>query len=143
MQTYKSSSSSETKEMGRALGEALLKRGSGRTATVVTLSGELGAGKTTFTKGIYQGLGSKAAVTSPTFIIIRRSKNLFHVDLYRLRDASALDVLAFAEIIKDPKNIVIVEWPELAKKLLPKKLVQVTLHHGRSEHERRITIKGL
>lgn len=152
MARYQSSSSSETVRIGVALGHAILKRGPQKRATIVTLAGELGAGKTTFTKGLYKGLGSKAAVTSPTFIIIRRNglrgkkagfKNIFHADPYRLTDAKGLKAVGFVELLDEPTNVVVVEWPERAKGLLPKSVISVVLHHGKSEHMRTVAVKGI
>lgn len=158
MKRYLTSSAKETVEVGRRIGEALFRLPASKTATVVTLSGELGAGKTTITKGIYKGLGSKTLVTSPTFIIMRhthlkmrkgeqvRYKTVVHVDAYRLEDPKALELLAFNDLLKDPTALVIIEWPERAGKLIPKKSIAIKLAHGKGkddEQTRAIAIQGI
>ena len=88
--------------------------------TLITLSGELGAGKTTFTQLIAKALGVEDTVTSPTFVIEKvygipegkRFKRLVHIDAYRLGDAHELTSLGFGEVMSHPGNLVIVEWPE-------------------------------
>jgi tRNA threonylcarbamoyladenosine biosynthesis protein TsaE len=154
MRRLKTYSSNETKELGEKLGRGIvagagaLKKKPNKTAKVILLYGELGAGKTTFTKGLYKGLGSKAAVTSPTFIIMRRSriaagtfKNIFHLDCYRIEDERALDVLGIKEILSEPSNIVIIEWPEKISKSLPRKnIIKARFAHGKTESERSIEI---
>jgi tRNA threonylcarbamoyl adenosine modification protein YjeE len=153
--TYHSFSSEETKKLGEELaGE--IKRGKG--AVVFALKGELGAGKTTFAQGFFKGLGLKKRSPSPTFIIMRRHsllhagaahgdrasgafKNIFHVDAYRLKRDADFDVLGFGDIFADPRNIVLIEWAERARRLLPKGTVWLQFHYGKHENERRIIIK--
>jgi tRNA threonylcarbamoyladenosine biosynthesis protein TsaE len=92
---------------------------------VIALTGDLGAGKTTFTQGFAKGLGIKEKIISPTFVLMRihkipkSKKVLYHIDLYRLED-NQFENLGLEEIINDPKNIVLIEWAEKAKKLLPR-----------------------
>jgi tRNA threonylcarbamoyladenosine biosynthesis protein TsaE len=89
-------------------------------ATLVTLSGELGAGKTTFTQSVAKALGVAAIVNSPTFVIEKvyvipeggTFERLIHIDAYRLTDNTELSVLGFDEIMSHPKNLVMLEWPE-------------------------------
>ncbi|MEX0917412.1 MAG: tRNA (adenosine(37)-N6)-threonylcarbamoyltransferase complex ATPase subunit type 1 TsaE [Candidatus Paceibacterota bacterium] len=95
-------------------------------AVIVGLSGELGAGKTTFVKEIADLLGIEEIVTSPTFVIqkVYKLKNqkfsrLIHIDAYRLGGGGGLQVLGFEELLKDPKNLIFVEWPEKVKDILP------------------------
>jgi len=116
---------------------------------VIALQGDLGAGKTTFTQGFLQGLGSKKRVTSPTFILMRRHKlaahkrfaNVFHIDAYRLRKPEQLAALDLEVVLEGPRNIVLIEWPEQAKKFLPKKAIWIKFKYGKKENERTITIK--
>jgi tRNA threonylcarbamoyladenosine biosynthesis protein TsaE len=121
-------------------------------ATVFALQGELGAGKTTFTQGFLKGLGSKKRVTSPTFVLMRRHrlgggrgsqkkfKNVFHVDAYRLKKPEHLATLELDGILNESGNIVLIEWPEQAKKFLPKNTVWIKFKYGKKENERSITI---
>ena len=95
------------------------------TATLVCLSGDLGSGKTAFVKKVGEYFGIKENITSPTFVIekIYKLKNqrfthLIHVDAYRLESGEELGHLGFEEILKDPGNIVFLEWPERAGSVL-------------------------
>lgn len=112
-------------------------------ATVVALYGELGAGKTTLVQAIASELGVEEVVTSPTFVIAKWYKtnvnsfyNLVHIDAYRIESESEIETLGFAGLLKQPKSLVIVEWPEKIPKTLASLNVQTfTLHH---EGEKRI-----
>ncbi len=124
------------------------------TATVIGFVGELGSGKTTFVQGFAKKLCVKERLSSPTFLIFRsyripisrfatvtrRFTRLYHVDLYRLHSAKDLAPLGFREILKNPENIVLIEWADKIKKILPKSTRWVILHHGVREHERMISI---
>jgi len=159
MKTYRSSSSEETKKFGEKLAREILRartgassrvgtRASRNGALVLALRGDLGAGKTTFVQGFFYGLGLKKRAPSPTFVIMRRhairSKkfaNVFHLDLYRLKKASDLRVLGFKEILADPRNIILIEWAERARRVLPKTTIWLRFGHGKKENERHIMIK--
>ncbi len=111
------------------------------------LRGDLGAGKTTFVQGFLKGLGSRARVTSPTFILMRRYRlkgkkfsNVFHIDAYRLKTPGHLSALELGAVFADPRSIVLVEWPERAGRLLPKNSTRVTFAHGKKENERIVAI---
>lgn len=100
----------------------------GERATLVTLSGELGAGKTAFTKAVAWALGVNEVVTSPTFVIEKvyllggetpKFKRLVHIDAYRLLKGSELAALGFDELMKDPSSLVMLEWPEKVADALP------------------------
>jgi tRNA threonylcarbamoyladenosine biosynthesis protein TsaE len=149
MKHYRSNSSEETKKLGRKLAKQLSsKRSSRKNALVLALKGELGAGKTTFVQGFFTGLGLKKRAPSPTFVIMRRHAirhkrfaNLFHIDAYRLKNAKQTSVLNFETIIADPQNIILIEWADRIKKLLPKDAVRLEFSHSKKENERRITAK--
>jgi len=92
-------------------------------AYVVYLSGEIGAGKTTFTKCLAKELGVKETVHSPTFVVMRsyecedsdtnkNFKNLIHIDAYRFEDKKEGDILSLEELYKDKSNLMLIEWPE-------------------------------
>lgn len=89
-------------------------------ATLVTLSGELGAGKTTFTQAVARALGVVDVVNSPTFVIEKiygmpedgKFKQLVHIDAYRLTNATELATIGFDEVMNHPGNLVMLEWPE-------------------------------
>ncbi|MBI2409935.1 tRNA (adenosine(37)-N6)-threonylcarbamoyltransferase complex ATPase subunit type 1 TsaE [Candidatus Kaiserbacteria bacterium] len=96
-------------------------------ATLVALSGELGAGKTAFTKAVARALGVEETVTSPTFVLEKiyllpakkPFKRLVHIDAYRLTSGAELAPLGFDELMKDPSNLVLLEWPEHVADALP------------------------
>lgn len=117
-------------------------------ATVVGLFGDLGSGKTAFTQAVARELGVKEFVTSPTFVIMKiyplrstisnlQSTNLIHIDAYRLESGGELSTLGFSEILKDPKNIIFIEWPERVENILPKNLIKINFKFI-SEFEREI-----
>ncbi len=102
-------------------------------ATVVALQGDLGAGKTTFTQGIARALGVGESVTSPTFVIEKiyelteqNFTRLIHIDAYRLTDAHELEVLGWHEVVADPLNLIIVEWPEHVAALIPENAIHIS-----------------
>lgn len=103
-------------------------------ATLVTLSGELGAGKTTFTQGVARAFGVVDAVTSPTFVLEKiyalttgAFKRLVHIDAYRLKSGLELTALGFDEVMQDAGTLVLLEWPERVADTLPKPSVSITL----------------
>lgn len=97
-------------------------------ATVVALKGDLGSGKTAFTKALAKGLGVSESVLSPTFVIEKIYKlpagknfnHLIHIDAYRLESANELRSIGWDEILSDAKNLIVIEWPEKVKGLIPK-----------------------
>jgi len=113
--------------------------------TVLCLDGQLGSGKTTFIKGLAEGLGLKhpEQVKSPTFVLMHIYKArmpLYHFDCYRLDSLEELENIGFQDFINDPHAISCVEWAEKAAELLP-----ATVRHIRFEilgvSDRRITLK--
>ena len=112
---------------------------------VLALCGELGAGKTTFTQAFARALGVKKRILSPTFLIMKRFpltqsifQNLYHIDAYRV-GTSDLKKLDIEKILNGP-NIVLIEWADRVKKILPKGTVWIKFEHGARENERQITI---
>jgi tRNA threonylcarbamoyladenosine biosynthesis protein TsaE len=100
-------SAAETEDLGRGWGERL------QSGDVVLLKGELGAGKTTFVRGVAQGAGSAAPVASPTFQLVRiypGRVQLAHVDLYRVENSAELTGLGLEELVT--QGAVVVEWGE-------------------------------
>lgn len=96
-------------------------------AMVIALQGDLGAGKTAFAQEIGKILGVVENMCSPTFVIekiysikFKDFKRLIHIDAYRLEDEKELTHLGWEEIIKEPENLVLIEWPENVSGLIPK-----------------------
>ena len=98
---------------------------------VLTLSGELGAGKTVFSKGIAKGLGVKATVVSPTFTIMCQYLDgrlkLYHFDMYRLSSGLEAEEFGFSEYILDPTSVSLIEWSENVASIIPKDAIKVEI----------------
>jgi tRNA threonylcarbamoyladenosine biosynthesis protein TsaE len=121
---------SATLAAGRQLA-VLLKQG-----TVVYLEGQLGAGKTTLTRGVLEALGHSGAVKSPTYTLVEAYEDLlipvYHFDLYRLGDAEELDYIGIRDYFR-PEAICLVEWPERGRGFLPEPNIRLELHTALAE----------
>lgn len=112
---------------------------------VIALSGELGAGKTTFAQGFAEGLGIKGKIISPTFLIIRqypipgRENFFYHIDLYRLEEID-MKHSGLEEILFDPENVVLIEWADKIFKHLPAETVKIRLEK-QDENSRNIKLE--
>lgn len=107
---------------------------------VVTLEGELGVGKTTFTKGIAKGLGVKRMVTSPTFTIVKEYEGelpLYHMDAYRLEYSE--EDIGFSEYF-DGDGISVVEWAKFIEEFLPEDRLDIEIQYG-GENNRTVSFK--
>lgn len=117
----------ELEARGLAIGREL------RAPALVTLMGELGAGKTTLVQAICRGLGVTEPVTSPTFALIHEyvapRVRVVHCDLYRLETERDVASLGLDDVLADPHAILLVEWPERAGQLLPDPTLRVMLAH--------------
>lgn len=96
-------------------------------------------------RGFFKGLGIKKRTASPTFVIMRRQPlrkkrftNVFHADAYRLKKAGDMQMLGFEEILSDPRNVILIEWAEKIKRMLPKGAVRLKFRHGGNASERKI-----
>lgn len=126
----------ETINLGNKLGKLL------QPNMLITLSGDLGAGKTTFTKGIGQGLGIKKIINSPTFTILKQYQgrlNLSHFDAYRLEGQD--DDLGFEEIF-DSDDVCVVEWANFIADILPKEHLEIIIRKL-DEDAREFTFKAV
>lgn len=105
-------------------------------ATVLALQGDLGAGKTTFTKSLARILGVTESITSPTFVIQKTfsvSNNLFtqliHIDSYRLDLSAELIHLGWHDLLNQKENLIVVEWPERISDILPNQYILLKFAH--------------
>jgi len=119
----------------------------GTLATVVGLFGDLGSGKTTFTQALARSLNVKEVVTSPTFVIEKIYKldrqvfsRFIHIDAYRLESGKELLGLGWREILEDPKNLIVIEWPERVLDVLPLEIKKVEFEFV-DDITRRITLE--
>lgn len=123
----------EFEEEARSFARGLRPRA--KEAVFVTLSGELGAGKTAFVKAVAKELGVSEVVNSPTFVIEKiyllpagsRFKRLVHVDAYRLERGAELSPLGLSAALQDAGNLVMLEWPERVQEALPEPSVRLSL----------------
>ena len=130
---------SELREWGRKFGR------SAHAPLVVTISGELGAGKTTLVQAICAGYGVTDEVTSPTFALVHEyhapRSPVHHLDLYRLDRPDQLDEIAWDELVS-ARAVVLIEWPERAGDRVPAGHVSLTLQHLPDDPDRRLLYAG-
>ena len=133
---FKTESAHETQALGARLGK-LLQKGS-----VISLTGELGAGKTTFIQGLARGMGARETVNSPSFVLINEYRSgkipLIHLDLYRLDSVDQIEELGIADYFNQPV-VVVIEWGEKMAALLPRDCQTITLEVV-NEKERKICL---
>lgn len=137
---YRSNSPGETEALGAALAKLLWP------GAVVAFTGDLGAGKTAFVRGMAQGLGVAGRVTSPTFTIVNEYEGgrlpLFHFDLYRLASSDELFEIGWEDYLRRG-GVCAVEWSENAAGALERDTVRVDLRRGAEVGQRVITIQGV
>jgi tRNA threonylcarbamoyladenosine biosynthesis protein TsaE len=116
---------------------------------VIALSGDLGAGKTTFVQGLAKALGIEQRLVSPTFVLMRRyplekEGILYHLDAYRIdkNEKEEVENLGLSEIWDEKGNIVIIEWAEKVKKYLPEDTIWINFEYI-GEDKRRIVSTSL
>lgn len=138
MQKYISKSEEETKKIAGEIAQLY------KTKKIFALTGQLGAGKTTFVQGFVGNLGIKDKIISPTFVLIRQhpipntTKVLYHIDLYRLENTVDLKHLGLEEILLNPDSIVLIEWAEKYINL-PKNTTKISISKI-NNNQRLITI---
>jgi len=135
------SSISELKSVAETFLDALLKEPKSANATLVGLSGDLGTGKTAFTKCVAELLDIADTVTSPTFVLEKRYSipkdailssrfdSLIHVDAYRLHKGEEMKALDWEVTLADPHNLILLEWPEQVEGALPKDRIKLTFEY--------------
>jgi tRNA threonylcarbamoyladenosine biosynthesis protein TsaE len=138
MKEFITENSKQTKKLGEMLASEV------KNGKIICLTGELGSGKTTFTQGLLKGLKVKGPYTSPTFVIMKKySENIFHIDAYRVKEDDIIN-LGWEELINPPvggkQNIVIIEWADRIKKIIPKNVLWVEFK-WMDENKRKIIFK--
>ena len=130
-------------ELGRRIGAALPDK------AIVLLEGEMGAGKTAFTKGIYRGRGGAddRGVVSPSYTIVNRYDELstpfWHVDLYRLEEPRALLGLEYEDFLYGESGTTVVEWPRETRSLVDAtEVLQIEIRPGDAPERRRISVEA-
>ena len=135
-----SHSPEETEDIGARLAETL------KPGAVVAFTGDLGAGKTAFTRGLARGLGVPDRVTSPTFTIVNEYEGgrlpLFHFDMYRLASPDELFDIGWEDYLRRG-GVCAVEWSENIAGALEPDAVRVDIRRGSSDQERVITVTGV
>ncbi|MDD3292640.1 MAG: tRNA (adenosine(37)-N6)-threonylcarbamoyltransferase complex ATPase subunit type 1 TsaE [Candidatus Pacebacteria bacterium] len=130
----------ETKRLGKQLADKILS--CKNKPIILSLRGDLGSGKTTFVQGFASALGIKKKILSPTFVILNKFKIkdrfFYHIDCYRIENIKEVKSLGLEEIFKNPNNIVLVEWGEKIKKILPSNTIKIKFEFL-EENKRKIT----
>ena len=130
---------SELRRWGKDLGEAL------KAPIVISLTGDLGAGKTTLARSICEGYGVTEQVTSPTYALVHRYESeksaVYHVDLYRLDNESQLTNIGWDDMMSE-RAVVIVEWPERAGDRMPADHLHIDIEYLDGDPDRRVLLAG-
>lgn len=117
-------SEQETFELGKEIGEAV------KSGDVYTLEGDLGVGKTIFTKGLAYGLGVREDVVSPTFTIVQEYEDgripFYHFDVYRIGDVEEMDEIGYEDYIHGD-GVCLIEWANLIEEILPEKRTRILI----------------
>lgn len=132
VQSHSVATEADMSVLGKAIAESLDK------PCVMTLTGDLGAGKSVLARSIIRSLGHVGAVKSPTYTLVEEYNvggwKIAHLDLYRLNDPEELHYLGFDDIVAN-SDLLVIEWPDKGAGLLPKVTLAVTIlyaDHGRS-----------
>ena len=128
-------------EQTEQLGEKLAKTLSG--TEIIAMFGNLGAGKTAFTRGLCRGLGVTNNVCSPTFAIVNEYEGkfrVFHFDMYRVSTLDDLHSTGYFDYLD--AGVLVIEWSENIENILPEDAIRVTIKYGTAENERIICVEG-
>ena len=138
--TYVTNSPAETEALGQRLAERL------QPGDVIAYTGDLGAGKTAFTRGLARGLGITERITSPTFTIVNEYQGgrlpLFHFDMYRLGSSDELCEIGWEDYLARG-GVCAVEWSEIVADALEEDCIRVDIRQGDTENQRKITVEGV
>ena len=138
--TYVTNSPAETEALGQRLAERL------QPGDVIAYTGDLGAGKTAFTRGLARGLGITERITSPTFTIVNEYQGgrlpLFHFEMYRLGSSDELYEIGWEDYLARG-GVCAVEWSEIVADALEEDCIRVDIRQGETENQRKITVEGV
>lgn len=140
MEVIETKTSEQTREVGKKIAEQA------RQGSVFALIGDLGVGKTVFTKGFAEGLGINESISSPTFTLVNEYYDgrlpFYHFDVYRIEEADELEMIGFDEYLYG-NGVTLIEWANRIPELLPANTVWITIEkdYEKSEDYRRITVK--
>ena len=139
MQNFKTESSSQTENIGYALAKSV------KYGSVIAMFGDLGAGKTAFTRGFAKGMDISCDVSSPTFALVNEyrggGKTLYHFDMYRISGWDDLYSTGYFDYL-DTGATLIIEWSENIEAILPDDCIRVTITKTENPDERNIEITG-
>lgn len=129
----------ELREWGRELGRA------SAPPLMITLTGDLGAGKTTLAQAICEGYGVEEPVTSPSYALVHRysapRSPVYHVDLYRLDNPAQLTNIGWDDMVSE-RAMIIVEWPERAGPRIPEDHLPIDIDYSAADPHRRLLLAG-
>lgn len=131
----------DTYELGEKIGQMA------RPGMVISLTGDLGVGKTVFTQGLAKGLGIEEPVNSPTFTIVQVYEEgrlpLYHFDVYRIGDIEEMDEIGYEDYFYG-EGVCLIEWADLIREILPEQMCRVTIEKNLEKgfDYRKITLEG-
>jgi len=149
MKEYFSKSKKETKKIAQDFAQQIIKK-KNKKAVIISLEGDLGSGKTTFLQGFAKEIGVEDIIKSQSFVIMKKYpilnkkgdiafKFFYHFDVYRIQNPREILALGFKDIIKDPRNIVAIEWGDKIKKILPPQTIRLKFKY-QDKNERKIIL---
>lgn len=131
-------SQQETENFAKEIGKKL------KGDEIIALYGDLGVGKTAFTRGLVSCFGTKNAVTSPTFTLVNEYAapkfKIYHFDMYRIKSLEDLESTGFFDYMY--KGVFVIEWSENIENYLPKETIKIDIEKNENDGERIITLKG-
>ena len=131
----------DTYKLGEKIGQMA------KPGTVISLTGDLGVGKTVFTQGLAKGLGIEEPVNSPTFTIVQVYEEgrlpLYHFDVYRIGDIEEMDEIGYEDYFYG-EGVCLIEWADLIREILPEQMCRVTIEKDLEKgfDYRKITLEG-
>ena len=141
MAVINSSCAKDTYELGEKIGQMA------KPGMVISLTGDLGVGKTVFTQGLAKGLGIEEPVNSPTFTIVQVYEEgripLYHFDVYRIGDIEEMDEIGYEDYFYG-EGVCLIEWADLIREILPEQMCRVTIEKDLEKgfDYRKITLEG-